>query len=130
MDPSFVDAITKNLDTSCLDTSNLGCSLTNSSNLELSNSEYPNLNPWISVTHRNTIGADSSRDDASVDAKVTKAEEKFRDKARKLVKNKVQAKFKDFEMSEKDVDELEVELLEDLEETIQEQLKAYKDTLK
>ena len=33
-------------------------------------------------------------------------------------------------MSEKDVNELELELLEDLEETIQEQLKAYKDTLK
>jgi hypothetical protein len=61
---------------------------------------------------------------------VTKEEEKIREKARKLVKNKVRAKFKDFEMSEKEVDELEVELLEDLEETIQEQLKAYKDTLK
>jgi hypothetical protein len=33
-------------------------------------------------------------------------------------------------MSEKEVDELELELLEDLEETIQEQLKAYKDTRK
>ena len=125
MDPSFVDAITKNLDTSCLDTS-----LTNSSNLELNNSEYPNLNPWISVTHRNKIGAGNSSDDASVDTNVTKAEEKIREKARKLVKNKVQAKFKGFEMSEKDVNELEVELLEDLEETIQEELKAYKDTLK
>ena len=124
MDPSFVDAINKNLDTSCLDTS-----LTNSSNLEL-NSEYPNLNHWISVTHRNKIGAGNSSDDASIDANVTKAEEKIREKARKLVKNKVQAKFKGFEMSEKDVNELEVELLEDLEETIQEELMAYKDTLK
>ena len=61
---------------------------------------------------------------------MTKAEEKIREKARKLVKNKVQAKFKGFEMSEKDVNELEVELLEDLEETIQEHLEAYKDTLK
>ena len=102
----------------------------NTSNLELSNSECPNLSPWISVTHRNKIGTGNSSDNASQDANVTKEEEKIREKARKLVKNKVRAKFKDFEMSEKEVDELEVELLEDLEETIQEQLKAYKDTLK
>ena len=47
-----------------------------------------------------------------------------------LVKNKVQIKFKDFELSEKIVNELEVDFLEDLEETIQEHLEAYKDTLK
>ena len=68
---------------------------------------------------------------------MTKAEEKIREKegqirekARKLVKNKVQTKFKDFELSEKLVSELEVDFLEDLEETIQEHLEAYKDTLK
>ena len=68
---------------------------------------------------------------------MTKAEEKIRvkegqirEKARKLVKNKVQIKFKDFELSEKLVNELEVDFLEDLEETIQEHLEAYKDTLK
>jgi hypothetical protein len=33
-------------------------------------------------------------------------------------------------MSENDVNELEVELLEDHEETIKEELKAFKDTLK
>ena len=68
---------------------------------------------------------------------MTKAEEKIREKegqirekARILVKNKVQTKFKDFELSEKLVNELEVDFLEDLEETIQEHLEAYKDTLK
>ena len=58
----------------------------------------PNLNPWISVTYRNKIDARNQNDDTSVDANVTKAEEKnmrerkngqIREKARKLVKNKM-----------------------------------------
>ena len=71
-------------------------------------------------------------DDAATEIEhlVMKAEERFRDKARKLVKNKVAAKFEDFDLSEKTVSNLEVELLEDLEESIQEELKAYRDTLR
>lgn len=55
----------------------------------------PNLNPWISVTYRNKIDASNQNDVTSVDANVTEAEEKIREKkdgqirekARKLVKN-------------------------------------------
>ena len=53
------------------------------------------------------------------------AEVRFRDKARRLVKNKVAAKFTDFDLSMETLSKLEMELLEDLEETIQEELKAY-----
>ena len=42
----------------------------------------------------------------------------------------MQTKFKDFEISENLAHELEAVVLEDLEETIQEHLEAYKDTLK
>jgi hypothetical protein len=51
-------------------------------------------------------------------------------KARRLVKNKMQTKLKDFEVSENHAYELEAVCLEDLEETIQEHLEVYKDTLK
>ena len=89
------------------------------------------MNPWICVTNRNR------NDDTSKDANETKAEEKIREKegqirekARKLVENKMQTKFKDLEISENIANELEAEFLEDLEETIQEHLEAYKATLK
>ena len=118
--------------TPSLDTSSIGCSITNSSNiLDLYSCESPNLNPWICVTNRNR------NDDTSKDANETKAEEKIREKegqirekARKLVENKMQTKFKDLEISENLANELEAEFLEDLEETIQEHLEAYKATLK
>jgi uncharacterized membrane protein YcgQ (UPF0703/DUF1980 family) len=59
-----------------------------------------------------------------------KQDGQIREKARKLVNYKMQTKLKDFEVSENLIYELEAVFLEDLEETIQEHLKAYKDTLK
>ena len=41
--------------------------------------ESSNLNPWISVTYRNKIDARNQNDDTSVDANVTKAEEKIQE---------------------------------------------------
>ena len=95
------------------------------------------MNPWICVTNSNKIDASIRNDDTSMDANEIKAEEKIREKegqirekARKLVENKMQTKFKDLEISENIANELEAEFLEDLEETIQEHLEDYKTTLK
>ena len=105
--------------------------------MDLYSCESPNSNPWICVTNRNKIDASIRNDDTSIDANEIKAEEKIRgkegqirEKARKLVKNKMQTKFKDLEISENLANELEAEFLEELEETIQEHLETYKATLK
>ena len=60
--------------------------------------ESPNWIPWTQVTYRSKMGEDKLVA-TSVDANnlVTKKEVKIREKARILVKNKVEAKFRDVE---------------------------------
>ena len=64
--------------------------------------------------------------DEEIEDIMTKAEISIRERARKLVERKLEVKLKDIEISKEALIELEQELLKDLEETIQEQILAYR----
>ena len=60
-----------------------------------------------------------------IDTLMAKAEKKARDKAKGLVKKKLALKLETLEISNAMYKELEEELIEDMEETIQEELARY-----
>ena len=65
-----------------------------------------------------------------IDTLMAKAEKKARDKAKGLVKKKLALKLENVEISNAMYKELEEELIEDMEETIQEELARYRDCLR
>ena len=69
------------------------------------------------------------REDNNVNVKISQAETKVRDKMRASIKNKVEARMSDYDLSKEEANELEDELMGEMEEAIQNEIEVFKGKL-
>ena len=127
--PTVNQIIPKELSSAALTASTAS---TNSSTLSpepgnLDNLTQNDMNESDAAAKEDVVG---NVNEECIDKLMAKADKTARDKAKQLVKKKLDLKLKNMEISDAIYKELEEELIEDMEETIQEELARYREYLR
>ena len=119
----------------CSPATSSGSLVTSISSIATSNTNYPQT-----ITSTNYCEQQGMKDldtgisstdtfEEDIEKAMTKAENIAREKARAIINKKLKSRLKDTELSEEAFGDLEQELLDDMEETIQEELLSYRNDL-